>query len=179
MEAEVSEPNCGRDSMQRCNFTADGNGIESGSGSNCPDKVRRGATVPTQDTARKSDFISTIVAAHGTRWKTIWNRPNNVDLERKRQDSNVRYPGDIVTVLDRERKEQSCPTDNHPSLKRSNGLPATGSACFWRPAPRMCLTSLVAGSTISGSADGRSGLLRRSEPNSGERWRQLAWSIMR
>ena len=121
--------------------------------------------MPTQYTVKQGDCISSIAAACGFQWKTIWNHPDNADLKQKRQDPNVLYPGDIVTVPERERKEQSCPTDKRHKFKKKE-LPTRIKIRLLlddEPRANAAYELQVGGRTIKGSTDG-SGYLEEEIP---------------
>jgi hypothetical protein len=121
--------------------------------------------VPEQYTVKQGDCISSIAAACGFLWKTIWNHPDNVDLKQRRQDPNVLYPGDVVTVPERERKEQSCPTDSRHKFKKKQAPTRIKIRLLLDDQPRenVPYELQVAGRTIKGSTDG-SGYIEEEIP---------------
>ena len=59
-------------------------------------------------TVKQGEYLSLIAAQYGfTNWQTIWNLPQNADLQKQRQNPNVLFPGDQVYVPNRENKNDS------------------------------------------------------------------------
>jgi hypothetical protein len=121
--------------------------------------------VPTQYTVEQGDCISSIAAAYGTLWTTLWNHPDNSDLKQKRQDPNVLYPGDVVSLPDRQPKEQSCATDNLHKFKKTQQPAHIKIRLLLDDQPRANVSYQlqIAGKTMKGSTDG-SGYLEQDIP---------------
>ena len=70
-------------------------------------------------TVKQGKYLSLIAAQYGfTNWQTIWNLPQNADLQKQRQNPNVaRSRGDQVYVPDPEIQTIAKPTDNTHSFK--------------------------------------------------------------
>lgn len=72
---------------------------------------------------KQGDCISSIADKHGLLWKNIWNHPKNSKLREKRQDPNVLYPGDILFIPEKEKKEESGATEQRHRFKKK-GTPS-------------------------------------------------------
>ena len=81
--------------------------------------------MPINYTVVQGDHLSRIAKKFGfSDYRTIWNQPQNADLQKLRQNPSVLYPGDIVFIPDRTLREESKPTDqrhlfvvHRPNLK--------------------------------------------------------------
>jgi hypothetical protein len=62
-------------------------------------------------TVAQGDCISSIAKQYGVPWDVLWNHPDNAALREKRKDPNVLYPGDSVSVPDRNVDYEPCATD--------------------------------------------------------------------
>jgi hypothetical protein len=69
------------------------------------------------------DCVLTIAENAGLLWKTVWEHPNNSELQQKRKDPNVLLPGDVVAVPNKTLKEVDKPTDAAHKFVRK-GIPA-------------------------------------------------------
>jgi N-acetylmuramoyl-L-alanine amidase len=67
--------------------------------------------MPTQYTVKEGDCLSSIAAKSGLTWKKLWDDPANAQLKTLRKDPSVLNPGDVVTIPDKEIKEEPRPTD--------------------------------------------------------------------
>lgn len=68
----------------------------------------------------QGDCISSIAEENGFFWETIWNHADNKQLQDKRKDPNILYPGDVVTIPDKRLKEVSEATNNVYKYKLKN-----------------------------------------------------------
>jgi len=76
-----------------------------------------------QYTIKEGDCLSSIAERHGLFWEKIWNHPNNMELKRRRRDPNILYPGDIVFLPEKEKKEETGLTEQKHRF-RKKGAPA-------------------------------------------------------
>jgi hypothetical protein len=79
--------------------------------------------MPKEHRVRQGDCILSIAAQEGFFWQTIWDHGDNSELKERRGDPNLLYPGDVVTIPDKETKEESGATETtHRFVKK--GMPA-------------------------------------------------------
>jgi len=69
--------------------------------------------VPKTIVVTEGDCFINLSREEGFFWETLWNHPNNADLQQRRKHLNIIKPGDKVFVPDRELKELPKPTDAH------------------------------------------------------------------
>jgi LysM repeat protein len=72
---------------------------------------------------KQGDCLSSIAERYGLFWEKVWNHPKNAKLKEKRKDPNILYPGDVVFVPDKDRKEESGATEQRHRF-RKKGTPA-------------------------------------------------------
>jgi hypothetical protein len=84
----------------------------------------------------EGDCIESIAADRGFLWTTIWNHPQNADLNQARGTQNVLLPGDRVYIPEKQEKQIGRPTDQHHSFVRK-GLPCKLRLCLkWLDEPQ-------------------------------------------
>lgn len=71
----------------------------------------------------QGECLSSIAAAHGLSWKTIWNHPQNRELKAARKDPNVLRPGDRLYIPEPQAKEHPAATDGRHRFVRK-GVPS-------------------------------------------------------
>ena len=68
-------------------------------------------TMPTQHTVKQDEHVAGIATKHGIEdYNLVWDFPDNADLKQLRENPFVLFPGDVLTVLDREEKSVTRPT---------------------------------------------------------------------
>jgi len=62
--------------------------------------------MPQKHEVKQGEGIATIAKMFGFfRWENLWDDPMNRNLREKRNNPNVLYPGDVVSIPEREQKE--------------------------------------------------------------------------
>jgi hypothetical protein len=62
--------------------------------------------MPTNHTVKQGEFLSAIAEQYGfTDHAKIWDDPANAELKAKRKNPNVLFPGDVLSIPDKETKE--------------------------------------------------------------------------
>ena len=74
-------------------------------------------------TVKQGDCISSIAQKHGLFWDKVWNHPKNSRLKEQRKKPSILYPGDVVFVPDKDKKEESGATEQRHRF-RKKGAPA-------------------------------------------------------
>lgn len=64
-----------------------------------------------QHEVQQGECISSIAQQYGFHWETIWNHPDNAALAAKRMDPNILMPGDIVSIPEKEIREENRPAE--------------------------------------------------------------------
>lgn len=72
-------------------------------------------------TVKEGDCLSSIAAAHGFAWQTLWNHADNAELKRRRKDPNVLCPGDEVVIPERKSKTESGATETRHRFRVTGG----------------------------------------------------------
>jgi hypothetical protein len=63
-------------------------------------------------TIKQGDHLASIANEFGfSDYRTIWNDPHNGELNKKRQNPNVLFPGDLLYIPDRKLREETRNTD--------------------------------------------------------------------
>jgi len=76
----------------------------------------------SQYTIKEGECLSSIAQRHGLFWQKIWDHPNNTELKRRR-DPNILYPGDVVFIPEKEKKQENGSTEQRHRF-RKKGVPA-------------------------------------------------------
>ncbi|MEO6758365.1 MAG: peptidoglycan-binding protein [Saprospiraceae bacterium] len=64
-------------------------------------------------TVRQGECFSRIAARYGfADWRALYDHPANSKLRRKRPNSNVIFPGDVIVIPENRKKEEPLPTGN-------------------------------------------------------------------
>jgi len=71
---------------------------------------------------KQGECILSISKGYGFFWETVWNHPNNSNLNLKRNDPTVLFPGDIVFVPVKEEKVESGGTEQRHRFRRKGLL---------------------------------------------------------
>lgn len=79
--------------------------------------------MPKDHTVREGESIMSLAQKNGLFWETVWNHPKNSSLRESRKDPDVIFPGDVVHIPDKEKKEEACATDQAHRF-RAKGTPA-------------------------------------------------------
>ena len=73
-------------------------------------------------TVVQGDSLSSIAAAFGANWKTVWSHADNAPLRARRKDPNVLYPGDVVIIPEKETRLEHGASDARHRFVRK-GVP--------------------------------------------------------
>lgn len=79
--------------------------------------------MPRQHKVKQGECLSSIAEKYGLFPETIADDGANADLKNQRKDLNVLYPGDVLTIPDKRKKEVSCGTEKRHRF-RKKGTPA-------------------------------------------------------
>src|SRR4051812_34537990 len=60
---------------------------------------------------QQGECTSSIADSYGLSWKRLWNLPENGNLKRLRKNPNLLLPGDIIAIPEKEKREETKPTD--------------------------------------------------------------------
>ncbi len=72
---------------------------------------------PGPYTVKQGDHIASIAADAGyVSWKTIWDDGKNASIKAKR-NPNVLYPGDVIEIPERQKREESAPTGEYSTFQ--------------------------------------------------------------
>jgi len=116
---------------------------------------------------KQGDCLSSIAARHGLFWEKVWNHPKNARLKEQRKDPNVLYPGDVVFVPDKEKKEESGATEQRHRF-RKKATPAKLRLELKhgeKPRANEPYTFEIDGQLFSGTTDDDGKLEHRIPPN--------------
>jgi hypothetical protein len=71
------------------------------------------APMSTNHVVQQGDYLASIAATYGLSPQTIWNDPGNANLKQKRKNPNVLFPGDTLTIPDKELRTEAGETGKH------------------------------------------------------------------
>lgn len=71
-----------------------------------------------QYTARVGDCINSIAFEHGFYPDTIWNDAGNSELREQRKNMDTLFPGDLVTIPEKRRRDETCGAEQRHRFKR-------------------------------------------------------------
>ena len=60
--------------------------------------------MPSVHKVQQGEYLASISVLYGIAAQAIWNDPDNANLKQKRQNPNVLFPGDKITIPDKEIK---------------------------------------------------------------------------
>jgi hypothetical protein len=95
----------------------------------------------TNHTVQQGDYLASIAALYKVSQQAIWNDPANSELKKKRPNPNVLFPGDTLTIPDKQTTEAFDTGTRHRfrlttqtlvlrfMVKDSSGKPLTNTAC--------------------------------------------------
>jgi len=73
---------------------------------------------------QQGETLSKIAKKHGfSDWRTIYNHADNADFRKKRPNPNIIYPGDKITIPEKETKEDSGETENRHRFRSKGDRP--------------------------------------------------------
>ena len=72
---------------------------------------------------KQGECVESVAFQHGLFWQTVWNHPNNKQLQTVRKNPNVLLPGDKVFIPEKKLKEESGATEKRHCFRRK-GVPA-------------------------------------------------------
>lgn len=64
----------------------------------------------TNHTVQQGEYLASIAAKYGLSPQTIWDDPGNAPLKQKRQNPNVLFPGDTLSIPDKKPKTETAAT---------------------------------------------------------------------
>jgi N-acetylmuramoyl-L-alanine amidase len=124
-----------------------------------------------QYTVKQGDCILSIAEDFGLLWETIWNHPDNAQLKQRRKDPNILFPGDLVSVPEKDLRVESAQTEklNKFVVKTPQAQVRLRLLNFKRqPRPNLAYTATVDGVLSSGRSDGAGYITLTVAPNARE-----------
>jgi len=116
---------------------------------------------------KQGDCISSIAERHGLFWDKVWNHPKNSRLKEQRKDPNVLYPGDILFIPEKDKREESGGTEQRHRFKKK-GTPAKLRLQIMeddQPRANVDYTLVIDGQIFSGTTDGDGKIEQSIPPN--------------
>jgi len=124
-----------------------------------------------QYTVKQGDCMLSIAEDFGLLWETIWNHPENAQLKQLRKDPNILFPGDVVTVPEKDLRVESAQTEkvNKFVVKTPQAQVRLRLLDFKRrPRANLAYTATVDGVLSSGRSDGDGYITLAVAPNARE-----------
>ncbi|MFO7561479.1 MAG: peptidoglycan-binding protein [Enhygromyxa sp.] len=122
----------------------------------------------------QGDSVAKLAEAHGLAPETIWEHPENAELEALRKDMNVLAPGDVL-VIPKPRPREVRGATNERHVFRRRGVPMLFRVQLFEgnePRREQPFVLEVEGERIEGVTDGE-GRIERYLPNRARRGRLL------
>jgi len=110
--------------------------------------------------AKAGDCVLSLAEHFGFFWQTIWNHPENRELQKKRGRPSILFPGDRVTIPELTPGSVDCATDRVHRFVRK-GVPNKVRLHFeeeGEPLAGLPWRATVEGRTSSGTTDGEGGI---------------------
>jgi len=79
--------------------------------------------MPIDHVVKKGDCITNIAAQYGFLGQTVWHDNANQELRQRRRNPNLLMPGDVLTIADKQRRQESAATEQRHRFVRL-GIPA-------------------------------------------------------
>jgi hypothetical protein len=118
--------------------------------------------------AKDGDCIISIAGDTGFFWETIWNDPDNASLKQLRKEPNVLFAGDVVSIRDKQVKQEAGATDSLHSFVRK-GTPAMLKLQLLdrnhQPRTNLKYTLVIDGALRSGTTDSNGWIKESMPPN--------------
>ena len=112
--------------------------------------------------------MSSIAYENGFYWKTLWNLPENADLKAQRKNPNVLLAGDIVTIPDLTKKEETRAPNAKYKFKRL-GVPEKLHVQLLdyshQPRANLDYRIVIDGDTRTGKTDAQGMVIASIPPN--------------
>ncbi|HEX7815911.1 peptidoglycan-binding protein [Dyella sp.] len=107
---------------------------------------------------KQGDHLAKIAAQFGfADWNTIWNHPDNAALKQQRKNPHILYPGDQLSIPDKQTKDESRAVDQRHkfSLKRNPlKLIVVLERAYQKPLAHVSFDLSIDGDTQAISSDG-------------------------
>jgi LysM repeat protein len=73
--------------------------------------------MPTTHEVQQGEYLASIATGYGVAAQVIWDDPSNAKLKQKRQNPNVLFPGDKLTIPDKASKAETGETGKRLSFR--------------------------------------------------------------